>query len=307
MSSKSLSRTSRINRNDFGLDGSFEELTGPEELINYSPEIPYSIVWQNQKNASSGSHYSNNTLEVIVNISLHGVFMNGANAVHLTGKEVLFIPPGVMHSHRCDLSKEGTLINIKFDFSRLKEFVDVERMLAFDGYCIADLQYLQADYPETIKALERLVDADLFHFERIARVIDLFGVWVRSLQAMSFTSQTTETNRLNELIRWTRNNFMNHITIDDAANLIHMSRSYFCKYFKERMNITYIDYLNRLRINRASIMLMNGMNASEVFTACGFSDLPYFIQLFKKYTGCTTREFVKSNQMKKNLLHAESK
>lgn len=302
--SKEVARICRINHDGSGLDGPLTNEV--QERISYSHEIPYSIVWQTSANANSNPHYSNNTFEIVITFDLKGIFVLGEKIIKLSGKDVLFVPPGMMHSSKVFETKTGSLINLKFDFQKLKESVDIERMLAYEGYCVSYFLYCQADYAETVKALEALIEADDNHFQRIARVVDLFEVWERGIQTSGSLDSSVYTDRLNELIRWTRSNYMNHITIDDAASIAHMSRSYFCKYFKEHINITYMDYLNRLRINHASIMLLNGMNASEVSIACGFNDLAYFIQLFKKYTGYTTREFVKNNMQIKSKLRSQS-
>ena len=299
-------RIRRICKNgDGGTIGPFVDSV--EEIVIYSHEVPYSVVWQSAENLVSKPHFANNTLEVIVTFGANGYYDVGDKRIDLSGKDVLFIPPGVVHSSELHGPKNSSLLNLKFDFSMLKYYVDIEGMFAHDGYSISDLLYCQADYIETVNVLDALINADGNLFLRTARIVELFSVWEKHLQDSFLAFPDSHDARLNKLVRWTRENYMNHVSIDDAAKTANMSRSYFCKYFKEHVGMTYVEYLNRMRINQATTMLMNGFNASEACDLCGFTDLPYFVQLFKKITGFTTREYLQyCSKMKETLKNAST-
>lgn len=88
-------------------------------------------------------------------------------------------------------------------------------------------------------------------------------------------------------------NFINHhlteqIIIDELSKKAHMCRNDFFKWFKQQFGITPLDYINRERIKMAKRML-NDSNQSitNISYECGFSDVNYFVRLFKAKEGIT--------------------
>jgi AraC-like DNA-binding protein len=67
-----------------------------------------------------------------------------------------------------------------------------------------------------------------------------------------------------------------------------MSRNEFFKWFKEQFGITPLEYINRERIKLAKQILSDKENSvSSVGYQCGFTDVNYFVRLFKKAEGIT--------------------
>src|SRR5690606_15054146 len=56
--------------------------------------------------------------------------------------------------------------------------------------------------------------------------------------------------RINEILRYSLENFNKEISIEEIAQLIHMTPSAFCKYFKKHTMKTYVTFLNEIRIER---------------------------------------------------------
>ncbi|MCU6713094.1 helix-turn-helix domain-containing protein [Paenibacillus sp. J5C_2022] len=74
-----------------------------------------------------------------------------------------------------------------------------------------------------------------------------------------------------------------------------MSPSYFSKRFKEHTGMTFVQYVQELRIERAKEMLIGSDKLIyEVAESCGFATLQYFNRLFKQETGMTPREYKRS-------------
>ncbi len=88
---------------------------------------------------------------------------------------------------------------------------------------------------------------------------------------------------------------INTVTLSDAAAYCCYNPSYFSKIFHEKMGITFIDYVNRQRINKA-IQLILTTNYYSVESICylvGYKEKKNFYALFKKYTGLTPSMFRK--------------
>jgi AraC-like DNA-binding protein len=72
------------------------------------------------------------------------------------------------------------------------------------------------------------------------------------------------------------------------------STTYFCSWFKNLTGITYIQYLNQVRVMQVCRYLNTKIPLKEAIYACGFENMSYFIQLFKKIQGCTPQKYIHS-------------
>lgn len=76
------------------------------------------------------------------------------------------------------------------------------------------------------------------------------------------------------------------LSLDQAAEHVYLSKSYFCRIIKEELGCTFTEYVNRLRIERSKALLSGtGMSIAEIACAVGFDDQSYFCRIFKKQTG----------------------
>lgn len=90
-----------------------------------------------------------------------------------------------------------------------------------------------------------------------------------------------------------RENYQKKIVMRDVVDRLNYSETFLNKKFKETMGVTFIEYLNRYRIQKALELLQKDPNVrvNEVAWKCGISDEKYFRNVFKKYIGCSPREY----------------
>ena len=86
--------------------------------------------------------------------------------------------------------------------------------------------------------------------------------------------------------RWSHNEPVSYY-----AELCNMSEVNFRRLFKEYTGRSPIDYRNDLRLSSARGKLQSGeYNVTEVAELCGFSNLSFFIRLYKKKYGYTPKQ-----------------
>lgn len=103
------------------------------------------------------------------------------------------------------------------------------------------------------------------------------------------------TYQLKKALEFIHTNFNRTITLSELADESGMSPKYFCRFFKEMVNRTPIDYLNFYRIERACQVIAQGdKSITEIALDCGFGDLSYFIKTFKKHKGISPKQYQKS-------------
>lgn len=91
-------------------------------------------------------------------------------------------------------------------------------------------------------------------------------------------------------------NYNENLTLDDVANKCHVNKCYLSKLFKSIMGVNFINYVNSIRIQNASKMLINSdMSIMEISEKCGFNSQNHFCEVFKNVKGVSAREFRKFN------------
>ena len=88
-------------------------------------------------------------------------------------------------------------------------------------------------------------------------------------------------------------NINTKISIEDLEKKFYYNRYYIMKLFKKELNITILDYINKLRIYNSIEDLMNDQKIIKIALNNGFYSLEYYSELFKKEIGISPREYRK--------------
>jgi YesN/AraC family two-component response regulator len=87
------------------------------------------------------------------------------------------------------------------------------------------------------------------------------------------------------------------LTLTDAASLVHLNPSYFCKLFKQQMGVNFTDFVTSTRMKEAVRLLeKTSLRVSEIADRLGYADLAYFSNTFKKTMSMTPSDYRKQMQ-----------
>lgn len=82
------------------------------------------------------------------------------------------------------------------------------------------------------------------------------------------------------------------LRLRDAAEHVHVSAQYFCKFFKKATGIGFSEFLGRARVENAKQALANSvLPISEIADQAGFGSLSQFNRTFRRYVGCSPKEY----------------
>lgn len=99
-------------------------------------------------------------------------------------------------------------------------------------------------------------------------------------------------SRINKVCLFLQAHFSEPISLQQVADLVFMSESNFCKFFKKATSTTFSDYLNDLRINEAcNLLLYTDLDINKIAHSCGFESLSYFNRVFLKKKNMTPSLF----------------
>ena len=97
--------------------------------------------------------------------------------------------------------------------------------------------------------------------------------------------------RLDDVFKFTMENYNRPITLDEVAEVVHMNKAAFCRYFKQHTRKTFLNFLNEIRLQKASELLRNSeFSVAQIAFDVGFNNLSNFNRTFKLYKGTTPHE-----------------
>ncbi|KAB8137726.1 response regulator [Gracilibacillus oryzae] len=86
--------------------------------------------------------------------------------------------------------------------------------------------------------------------------------------------------------------FQKAITLDEVAAHVNLSSYYLSKLFKEYFDVTFVEYVTELRIQKAKTYLLDGVTPlKEIALNIGYRDPNYFSRVFKKEVGMSPSDF----------------
>ncbi|MEM6504517.1 MAG: AraC family transcriptional regulator [Planctomycetota bacterium] len=98
--------------------------------------------------------------------------------------------------------------------------------------------------------------------------------------------------QMSEVVRFVAEHYAEKITVEQLAELAHLSASQFTRQFNKLFQMTPARYLTRIRINAAcSLLTRTDDDLSSIALSCGFHDASHFVKQFKKQMGQTPGEY----------------
>ena len=111
-------------------------------------------------------------------------------------------------------------------------------------------------------------------------------------QFLSVVSNNYVQNQIKELTDYIHRNYPKALTMDFALKMTGMSKSNFCRRFKQETGMSLIAYINKVRLEQAARLLREtDLPCTTIGYDCGFSTLSVFYKLFKEGFGRAPGEF----------------
>ena len=91
--------------------------------------------------------------------------------------------------------------------------------------------------------------------------------------------------------------YMEPLNLESLAARFSVNKNYLSARFHREAGMTVTDYINQIRVNRASALLRHSsLSIREIAEQCGFADGNYFTRIYKKVQGFTPNDYRKSAQ-----------
>jgi two-component system response regulator YesN len=105
-----------------------------------------------------------------------------------------------------------------------------------------------------------------------------------------------------KVIAYIEQNYEQELSLLVISQQVHLSKNYLANLFKKETGEGLIDYITRVRIDRAKALLRSTeLKSGEIGPKVGIADAKYFSKLFKKMTGVTPSEYRDAVRATSNL------
>lgn len=129
----------------------------------------------------------------------------------------------------------------------------------------------------------------------VSRMCELLGEFIDSCSAaLPEPAEGTDTIRgiVRQAAEYIREHYYEPLTLGLLAEKYHVESSYFSRIFSREQGITLLQYITRLRIEKAKEYIGKGnTNLTEIAFLVGYDDYTYFNKVFRKAVGMSPREY----------------
>ncbi|WP_243836213.1 helix-turn-helix domain-containing protein [Sphingobacterium paludis] len=193
--------------------------------------------------------------------------------------------------------------------------------ITVDGAKIKEVvNYLNEFYPKDGKASNWRFQLDKFHFsnsEELARLtnklfqVSLSGdlhkeaiadlvlkelmIRIMQMQGLLVLEETTvgqDDSAFYGVKQYILENLTEKLSVDKISAKVGMSKSALSRFFRNELGVSPMEFVIRMRIQYAKKLLKEVNSVKEACFGAGFSDVNYFIRLFKQREGVTPGQYM---------------
>lgn len=206
----------------------------------------------------------------------------------LSGSEKIIqeIIDGIFHSKDTDINM--SINNIReYAFSYVSTILEIIKELDID---IKELHSKKYNIYEEIFELDTIPDIKKY-------VTDISS---KAIEIINYNKSKKSNKLIDDISQYVKLNFGDcELSLSKVAQVFFINPSYLSRIFKKEIGVNFMDYLIKLRLDKA-IMLLNNtdLKAYEIGEIVGISDSSYFSTCFKRYTGSSISEYKKVKEKK---------
>lgn len=125
-----------------------------------------------------------------------------------------------------------------------------------------------------------------------SKIIELLVVAMRKIYLDHHTNQYD--NDMDRIIKYISTEYMNDITLKNICRRFNYSFSYMSMKFKKTLGMTYMEYLQKTRVEQSMRLLVStNISVNEIARLVGYRDTKAFYTVFKRFSNTTPAKFRK--------------
>lgn len=204
-------------------------------------------------------------------LPIHGILYIETNYKKLAieDKHLFFLPPDCKHTFRANKSNEFLVLDIS---NNMLNKYDMENMIGGRKLLFDDKW----------KAIRYLLLNEADNKKSSSSINDLF------LYCYHFISDES----IPDSIKYINEHFAEDIDLKKLADIEHYNISYYSEWFKNKMNVSPIEYVQNLRVKKAKELLLNtNLTILQISQIVGYEHNSSFTRVFKYLEKLSPTEF----------------
>ena len=168
--------------------------------------------------------------------------------------------------------------------------------------CLSELSLHTLQHAMLQAFSEYLLDSPQAMFACMAQIHAIFalllqGVPYRVLSDTENTTQTRNAERMHRILHYLETHYSEPVRLSEIAKTEGLTQTYLSHLFREQLHIPFQEYLARLRLEAAMLLLrQSDTTLTDAAYACGFSDPKYLNRSFQKNLGMSPRQWLLENR-----------
>jgi AraC-like DNA-binding protein len=210
--------------------------------------------------------------------------------------DLAFIGPNLPHLYRNDAAYYRR--NLK---ARSIVIHFLEDALGQSFCDLPEAKKIKALFTKSLRGMEWEGQVKKAVCSKMMEIVNLHGFarWLKLLEILHLLSEsknfryishapvaglnTLESERMSLIFDYVLKHFREEIFIRDLASLLNLSENSFSRYFSQRTRKTFTAFVNEVRLNEASRLLIeNRESVSAICFACGFNNIAHFNRQFRE-------------------------
>lgn len=256
-------------------------------------------------NDTGGLWHFHPEYELVLNIKSNGTRIVGDSVELFDQYDLVLIGGNIPHcwnyyrQNNTLPENHGIVVNFKLDslgeaflaqheLRSLKELLcEAERGLAFSfDDSIRAEKYFQQMIEN--KGIDKVID--FFNIIKILCSSDKRAFLCSENYKLAFDERGNK--RMSDVYTYIRENYFKAIPLKKISKVANMSPIAFSRYFKKNSGAGFVEYLNRVRTNKACYLLRETEYAvHDIARECGFASISNFNKQFRKTEGKSPRDF----------------
>ncbi|MGF0033862.1 AraC family transcriptional regulator [Bariatricus sp. SGI.154] len=229
--------------------------------------------------------------------------LNGAVDINIEGKKYDLPVKQLMVVESCEVhstysyNSPSMFLCIHLSKKHMQQYMpDIE---LYQIHCKPE-EIADEDFPfylEICKMLETLTriyieDAAAFQLEAEGIVLQILAHLIRHFSTNTApqldASDALTRERIRQIITYVEEHFREPISLSDISEELGLGKEYFCRFFKKNMGLSFLNYLNEIRLTHVyQDLITTDAPITEIMEANGITNQKLFNRSFKKLYGCT--------------------
>lgn len=224
--------------------------------------------------------------------------------------DILFVPPLFLHSitlgNNKKVSSETYVFHLKFlggnstDICSTRYLAPIMNQEFSMPYVIKPNHPAYVSLRKIFNQINTTYDESIIGYELALKSFFLQTIFLLLQYSKKVAVSETEkvSDKIKNVLDYIELHYSETITVSQLAKLCYFSDYHFMRFFKKHMNMTCVEYINNLRLEKAVELFEKGNSSiMEVSLSVGFHNLSYFHRAFKKKYRMTPLSFI--NDLKK--------